>query len=50
MSGIDARGTLQPMVGRVLVLLVLLGLVYLNLARMRRASKAFDENEPEEPD
>jgi hypothetical protein len=37
------------MVGRVLVLLLLLGLVYVNFARLRRASQAFDDGEPDEP-
>jgi hypothetical protein len=37
------------MIGRVLVLLLLLGLVYLNFARLRRASQAFDDREREEP-
>ena len=42
-------GTLRPMVGRVLVLLLLLGLVYVNFARLRRASQTFDDGEPDEP-
>jgi hypothetical protein len=36
------------MVARILVLLVLLGLVYLNLVRLRRARDVFGEGDPEE--
>jgi hypothetical protein len=42
-------GTLRPMIGRVVVLLLLVGLVYVNVARLRRASRAFDDGEPDEP-
>jgi len=37
------------MFGRLLVLLLLLGLVYLNFARLRRASRAFDDGKRDEP-
>jgi hypothetical protein len=43
-----SAGRLRPMVARILVLLVLLGLVYLNLVRLRRARDVFGEGDPKE--